>query len=369
MTRRRLPRVAAAVTGLLLAAVALSGCGGSSRPAAGSTQSRALADVRQFLRTYVASDGRVVRKDQGGGTVSEGQGYGLLLAFAAGDRPEFARIWHWTSANLQAGNGLFGYHWAGGRVVDPQPAADADSQIAWALALAGQHWHLAADTASAKRIAIAVAGTEIGYDDAGAPTLAAGSWAVPSNGPVTVEPGYWSYPADVALGRLTGDHRWQQLAAADASHVTALTSDGQTLPADWATIGGGHQTPVAIGAPGGGPAPQTGQDGLRALVWADCASATRPLDAKWWSQIASTASAGPLSRSLSGQPIDRDASPLSDVAAAAAAKAAGHAATAMTLLSAADRIDEKYPTYYGSAWTALGRVLLTTGLIPGCGNS
>jgi Glycosyl hydrolases family 8 len=56
-----------------------------------------------FLDRYVDEGGRVVRHDQGGDTVSEGQSYALLLAQVAGDRETFARVWEWTRSNLLAG--------------------------------------------------------------------------------------------------------------------------------------------------------------------------------------------------------------------------------------------------------------------------
>jgi endoglucanase len=37
------------------------------------------------------------------------------------------------------------------------------------------------------------------------------------------------------------------------------------------------------------------------------------------------------------------------------------------LLDRAQALNAGQPTYYGSAWVALGRVLLQTGLLGGCG--
>jgi len=47
------------------------------------------------------------------------------------------------------------------------------------------------------------------------------------------------------------------------------------------------------------------------------------------------------------------------VAAAAAAHAAGDQAARDRLLAAAQALDAEQPTYYGSAWVALGGRLLT----------
>lgn len=368
---RALPRKALTLRfgGLLAALLVLAGCAGpathTSPPPTGSARQRAIADARDFLGSNVASDGRVVRHDQGGDTVSEGQGYGMLLALAANDRAAFTRIWSWTHSHLQEKSGLFAYHWPSTSASDRMPAADADTQIAWALDLAGGRWHDQAWTAAAKQIAEAVAGAEVGYDDQGHPTLSGGPWAVPHGRAVIVEPGYWTFPADQALGALTGDHRWLALSPNDAQHLIDLTGNGSRLPADWAQVGGGHAI-VATAHPSGTPV-VSGQDGLRALVWADCSSATRGLETGWWRLVRSTATKAPLSRSLTGHPASSDQAPLSDVAAAAAAAGAGDATERDRLLAAADRLERRFPTYYGLAWVALGRVLLTTDLLtPDC---
>jgi endo-1,4-beta-D-glucanase Y len=358
-------RVVPGLAGVLLIAGAVSGCAGSSHPAGDRSAQQAVAAAARFLDRYVDSSGRVVRHDQGGDTVSEGQGYGLLLAYAARQPQRFATIWRWTQANLQQASGLFAYHWANGQVASTTPAADADTQIAWALDLAGRAWRVPSYTAAAKRIAGAVATTEIGYDAHGNPTLAAGPWAVQPDQPVTVEPGYWTYPADQSIAALTGDRRWQALADSDLAHLRASAADGRRLPADWAQLtGASGVTPAAQGSPGG---PQAGPDGMRAVVWAACSPAGRVLDARWWQLISPSAAAAPLTRQLTGSPADTDQSALSEVAAAAAAAGAGQAATEQRLLDRAASIDRHYPTYYGAAWVALGRVLLTSHLLPGCG--
>ena len=74
-------------------AAAAAGCGG----AATATSPRQQAAAR-FLAKYARPDGRVVRPDLGGDTVSEGQAYGMLLAEVAGDDAAFRRIWGWAPA-------------------------------------------------------------------------------------------------------------------------------------------------------------------------------------------------------------------------------------------------------------------------------
>jgi endo-1,4-beta-D-glucanase Y len=92
----------------------MAGCVGAPHRAAAS----AAAD--RFLHRYVTSDGRVIRHDQGGDIVSEGQAYAMLIAESAG-RPEVARtVWSWTRAHLGRPDGLFAWHASGsGAVEDP----------------------------------------------------------------------------------------------------------------------------------------------------------------------------------------------------------------------------------------------------------
>ena len=87
----------------------------------------ATATGQSFLPSYVDPDGRVVRRDEGGDTVSEGQAYALLIAVALGDRPRFDAVWTWTREHLQRPDRLLSWRWADGAVVDPNSASDADS--------------------------------------------------------------------------------------------------------------------------------------------------------------------------------------------------------------------------------------------------
>lgn len=90
----------------------------SVQPSAGSART-AAEQGEQFLSEWV-EDGRVVRRDQGGDTVSEGQAYGMLIAVAVGDEKTFDQIWSWTKKNLVRDDGLLAWRWDEGRVVDDE---------------------------------------------------------------------------------------------------------------------------------------------------------------------------------------------------------------------------------------------------------
>ena len=84
-----------------------------------------------FLRT----DGRVVDDLQDAASHSEGQGYGMVLAQAEGDRAAFALMETWAAQVLAVrDDGLMSWRWRSGQAApDPQTATDGDLFRAWAL--------------------------------------------------------------------------------------------------------------------------------------------------------------------------------------------------------------------------------------------
>ncbi len=329
-------------------------------------QATARADARAFLERYEASSGRVVRKDQGGDTVSEGQSYALLLAVAIGEREQFAAAWRWERTNLQLPDGLFAYHWSGGKVVNAEPATDADLDTAWALVLAGQRFHNSQYLAQGLRVASAVVSDETTVV-AGALQLVAGPWG--RSNPAVADPSYFSVEAMDALGTASGDPRWSQLAADSTALVASLTGSGRTLPANWVDLEPTGSA-RATGDPGTTTSPAYGLDAQRVPVWfaAGCTHGERAVAGDAWSVLRRSANQGArISYNLSGAAQTTEVNPLGSVAAAASASAAGDQRAATTLLAAADRQSERFHTYYGDAWVALGRILLDTPWLSHCG--
>lgn len=103
---------------------------------------------QDFARIYIQADGRVVDHGAEGISTSEGQSYALFSALVADDKARFDRILKWTVDNLAQGN--LGVHlpaWKWGksskgewRVLDMNPASDADLWIAYSLFQAAVHW-------------------------------------------------------------------------------------------------------------------------------------------------------------------------------------------------------------------------------------
>lgn len=339
-----------AVALALLVVLVLSGCGDergepavpAARTAAPDPARAHAAPARAFLDRYVDPDGRVVRHDQGGDTVSEGQAYALLLSVAIGDRTRFDRVWRWTASALQREDGLLAWRWAGGEVADPQPAADADLDAARALALAARRFDRPAYARHARRITRAVR-REMTRDG----VLVAGPWAMADG---TVNPSYASPRAAADL----------DLAAAGSDAIRPYLDDAR-LPPDWGREG------RAIAAPGTADPPRYGFDAVRLPVRLaeSCDPADRRAAAGWWPVLRQDA--GRLPRELDGRPADgAGLHPVALVGAAAAAQAAGARRDARALLQLARARDDAHPSYYGGAWVALGRIMLRTRLLGAC---
>jgi endoglucanase len=182
----------------------------------------------------------VVRSDQGGDTVSEGQAYAMLLTAASGDRDRFTRVWHWTRTHLQRRDGLLSYRWRRGAIADPHPAADADLDAAHALLIAGRRFSDPRLRRAGVRIGKSILARET-MPSALGPVLIAGPWAA---GERTVNPSYFSPAAFQELARSTGDSRWSRLEFTSYRITDELTAAVPNIPPDWATVdASGHAEP------------------------------------------------------------------------------------------------------------------------------
>ena len=334
-----------------------------------------------FLETYVDDDGRVVRRDEGGDTVSEGQAYALLVATALGDEERVRTVWAWTRRHLMRDDGLLSWRWNGGAVVDPASAADADLDAARGLVLAGQRFADPALTADGIHLADAVLADEtapVGRDrlppgsspppagfgvDGSGTVLTAGSWVKAQ--PFTVNPGYFSPRSEELLGGVTADPRWAEMSRTQRAVAWQLVGTG-LLPPDWAVV---ERTGGADPAPGPpGTSPRFGLDAARLPVRMaeSCDPADRAVAAATHPHLDRPDAELVGALDLSGAPLVEWTNPTVLVAAAAAARAAGSDDAARSRLDAATDLDERTPTYFGSAWVALGRIMLDTDLLGRC---
>jgi endoglucanase len=193
-------------------------------------------------------------------------------------------------------------------------------------------------------------------------TTVAGNWAVAPK--QSINPGYFSPRAERELLHASADRRWAEVSRTQRVLTWQLMGSGE-LPPDWADVNGsGHAVPVA--PPAGGPV-HFGLDAARLPIrFAEsCDSADRALAASMRPVLATPGDV-PALRNLDGSGASDWQHPVAIVSAAAAEQAAGDADAAATRLDEATTLQQQYPTYFGAAWVALGRIMLATTLLGDC---
>ena len=347
---------------------------------AGMREDTARIAGQKFLDEYVEPDGRVVRRDEGGDVVSEGQAYGMLIAAAVGDETRFRSIWKWTKTHLRRADGLLAWRWADDKVTDVNSAADADLDAARSLVLAGRRFNAPELTKDGRRLGVAILETEtvaVGTgvappSDVNPPgtwvagsgrVLVGGNWA--RTAPYVVNPGYFSPRAEWELFEASADRRWTDITRTQRVLGWQLVGTGM-LPPDWATVSEvGHAVPT-------GPR-HRGAHTLRSRRRAPTSPVRRILRSERTEP--SRVRCAPSSRrrvkfprcaTWMGRLTSNWQHPVALVAAAATEQGAGNPDGALERLDAAAQLEQRSPTYYGAAWVALGRIMLTTSLLGEC---
>lgn len=234
--------------GRIVAAVlcAMAPMFGSSAMAQSEQPSIRPADWQAYTAKFL-SNGRIVDDANGNISHSEGQGYGLLLAVLAGDRPRFEEIWGFTLTELLIRNdGLAAWRWDPNKtphVTDVNNASDGDILIAYALARAGEFWNDTRYLAAARQLARAIAASVV-IDFNGSPLLLPGVLGFTAkdrpDGPV-VNPSYWVFEAFPALARVAPVADWNGLAARGLTLLDQAQFGVHKLPSDWVGLKGRPQ--------------------------------------------------------------------------------------------------------------------------------
>lgn len=219
---------------LLLAALVASPASARAQPGMISP-----ADWSAYAARFVDPSGRVIDDANGRISHSEGQGYGMLLAYLAGDKAGFERIWTFTRTELLIrDDGLAAWRWdpnADPHVTDINVASDGDLLIAYALALAGQAWNVPDYERSAARIAQAL-GQQVIRREGGRLVLLPGATGFSvgerPDGPV-LNLSYWIFEAFPVLARLAPEVDWDGLAASGRELLSLARLGPARLPPDW----------------------------------------------------------------------------------------------------------------------------------------
>lgn len=200
----------------------------------------AAGEWEGWAARFIRPEGRVVDTGNGGVSHSEGQGYGMLLAHAAGDRPVLDLLWRWTERNLAVrDDGLFAWRWDPATpskpVADRNSASDGDILVAWALARAGVDWAEPAYLERARALAVAVRRRLLLRHDAETLLLPGPEGFHPPEGPV-VNLSYWVFPALRALAAIDPDPAWSALEGSGLRLLGQARFGRFALPADWTLL-------------------------------------------------------------------------------------------------------------------------------------
>lgn len=221
-----------------------------------------------YKRHFIDDSGRVVDTANGGISHSEGQGYGMLLAFMAGERSDFERIWSFTRTELLIrDDGLAAWRWdpnAKPHVTDVNAASDGDLLIAYALARAGRAWGMTAYVASAQKIARAIGSKLVvrsGDRLVLLPGAAGFSAADRKDGPI-LNPSYWIFEAFPLMKQLAPDTDWDGLAKSGLDLLRIAQLGPARLPPDWISAPVKAPVTVAEGFP-----PVFGYNSLRISLY------------------------------------------------------------------------------------------------------
>jgi endoglucanase len=102
-----------------------------------------------YVKSAYDKQGRIVDHSAGDRTTSEGQAYAMFFALVANDKARFDSLLNWTQDNLAGGDltqRLPAWNWGRSpegswKVLDANPASDADLWMAYSLLEAGRLWH------------------------------------------------------------------------------------------------------------------------------------------------------------------------------------------------------------------------------------
>jgi endoglucanase len=199
----------------------------------------ATADWQAYRQEFV-DGGRVIDDANGNITHSEGQGYGLLLAYLAGDRAGFEEIWTFTQTELLIrDDGLAAWRWdpkTEPHITDVNNATDGDILIAYALGLAGKAWNQPRYTRAGSRIAEAIGAQAVRQVSGKTVLLPGATGFVRENGSTVLNPSYWIFEAFGTMAVLAPKVNWRGVVESGRWLIDSARFGKAQLPTDWVAL-------------------------------------------------------------------------------------------------------------------------------------
>jgi len=211
-----------------------------------AANTRALADIEReweiFKGNFITSDGRVVDRENGGVSHTEGQGWGMLMAVRMGDREIFDELWFWTQAHLsRPGAKLYSWRYdphSPVPVTDRNNASDGDLAIAWALMQAADRWQDPIYEEQSKDMRDAI-WTHLVKKVGGYTVLSPAIHGFSKSGGEVINLSYMVLPALQDFHAREPDRGWAALIRDFDRIMMKVTDNGRRLPPDWLYVSEG----------------------------------------------------------------------------------------------------------------------------------
>jgi endo-1,4-beta-D-glucanase Y len=208
---------------------------------------------------------RVIDRDAGDRTTSEGQAYAMFFALVANDRARFDALLGWTERNLASGDLTARLPaWLWGRdqddrwgVLDANSASDADIWMAYTLLEAGEAWNERRYTRLGASLATRIAAEEVVEMRGFGPMLLPAPAGFDNGESYTLNASYLPLQLLVGLGQLHPGGPWMQIAARTPTLVRGSAPHG--FVSDWSSLtADASLSPSSIGS----------YDAIRVYLWA-----------------------------------------------------------------------------------------------------
>ena len=198
-----------------------------------------LAEYQRWKALHYrdCNDGSACVPRDDGDCISEGIGYGMLLAVAFDDRDAFDKLWAYYNKHKNS-NGVMDWQTSAcGATIASGSATDGELDAAMALVQAGCTWN-ESYTAEARTLIGAIRNTEV-TDCSGTAVLmpGAGFGGCNETNPSYIAPGYYK-----VFEALTGDSKWTDLTTGGYQLLNQLQTRMNGLFPDWSDASGNPQS-------------------------------------------------------------------------------------------------------------------------------
>lgn len=240
---------------------------------------------QKYCERFYDAQGRIIDHGADDRSTSEGQAYAMFFALVVNDQKKFETLLHWTENNLA--NGDLTTHlpaWSWGKapdgswkVLDANPASDADLWLAYDLLEAGRLWKMPRYTGLGKVIADRMAHDEVRLIPGVGTVLLPGPQGFQHEGAnFLLNP---SYMAPQLLARLAQetDGPWNQVA--ESLPLLLGQGSGKGFAMDWVAAGSGvhpSPTPQQLAEGKNDAVPVGSYDAIRVYLWLGMADRNTP---------------------------------------------------------------------------------------------